>query len=111
MNKIWFVLIEGKREGPRSKEELKMDQRLNPDTLVWKEGFDDWKKIRDVPELRDLFEEKTEENEIEEESLEIKKAPAQDELVLDMRQEPPFRMWIYVALAILIYVILKLYVS
>jgi hypothetical protein len=111
MNKIWFVLIESEREGPWSKEELKVDQRLTPDTLIWKEGFDDWKKIRDVPELSDLFEEKPQENEIKEEPSIAKEVPAQDELVLDMRQEPPFRMWIYVALAIFIYVILKLYVN
>lgn len=113
MNKIWFVLIDGKREGPWSFEELKGDARISPDTFVWKEGFEDWKKIRDVPELKDLFNEdaagqETDSNEGDEVDggLAVTK-PAQGELTLAM-QEPPYLLWILIALIALLYVILQL---
>lgn len=54
---MWYIRIAEGIEGPFSKEQLKRDPRLTPDTYVWRAGFAKWKKIRDVAELRDLFEE------------------------------------------------------
>lgn len=109
MNKIWFILIGEKREGPYSFEDLKHDSRVTPDTLIWKEGFSEWKKIRDVPELKNLFKDNPEQTEPEENEQEgFKKRPVQDELVLDFGQEPPFLLWVLIALIALMYVFIRL---
>lgn len=111
MYKIWFILIEGKREGPFAYEDLKADCRLTPDTWVWKKGFDDWKKIRDVPELKKLFED-DDSKKVEEDGDEtnlLGKKPAQSELVMDFGQEPPYFLWILIALISLLYLLIRLY--
>lgn len=101
--KIWYIKVNGKQEGPFSYADLKRDRRLTPDTLVWKQGFETWLPIREVSELKNLFKD-------EEEVLEPEKEPQlpQDELVLDMRQQPPFLVWILIALAIASYFALQL---
>lgn len=110
MSKIWFVLIGDKREGPYSFEDLKDDARITPDTFVWKEGFEDWKKISEVPELKDLFKDGPEPKEIdgiEEAEAPVVNKPAEGELTMAM-QEPPYLLWILIALVSLLYVILQL---
>lgn len=110
MNKIWYILIGEKREGPFSFEELQSDTRLTPDTLVWKTGFAEWKKIRDVPELKELFRERPEQDEFENEPETFhKKRPSQDELVMDFGQEPPYFLWILIAIIALVYLFIRLY--
>lgn len=78
--------------------------------MVWKEGFPSWKKVRDVSELKEVFEEDSEIGEEQESQLEeSKKKVVQEELVLDIRQEPPYILWILLVLISLIYVIIQLY--
>lgn len=51
---VWYIVVEGEQQGPFSAEQLSgfMDgNSLDADSFVWKEGFDDWLPIRDVPEL------------------------------------------------------------
>lgn len=110
MKKIWFILIDGKRDGPLSYEDLKNDRRITPDTLVWKEGFKGWKQIREVPELKALFEDDSGRNQGDaRETAIVGKKSGEDELVLDMGQEPPYFLWILLALIALLYVIIQLY--
>jgi hypothetical protein len=111
MIKVWFVLINGKQEGPFAIEDLKGDHRLTPDTLVWKEGFETWVKIREVEELKELFEDHSETHSTDENDLKDLEKADQNELVLDMQTgiEPPYFFWILLALISLIYVMLQLY--
>lgn len=108
MIKIWFILIDGKREGPFSYEDLKNDTRLTPDTLIWKTGFPDWKKIRDVPELKDLFKDEPDQIEQKENEIFDKKATQDEQLVLDFGEEPP-SIWLLIAFLTLLYVLIRLY--
>lgn len=55
MDKVWFIFVDNKKEGPFTPLELKEDPRVNPDLLVWKEGFHAWIAIRHVPELALVF--------------------------------------------------------
>ncbi len=113
MDKIWFISIEGSREGPWSFEDLKNDTRITPDTLIWKDGFDGWKKIRDVPELKELFKDDSAEKEADgnaedaDAALKVSK-PSEGELTMDIRQEPPYFLWLVIALVSLLYLILQL---
>lgn len=53
-NCSWFYVKNDKRIGPISFNELKAlfrDTTINKNTLIWKEGFDGWKMITDMPEL------------------------------------------------------------
>lgn len=53
--KKYFYSNNQQKEGPVSLEELKQKD-LHPDTLIWHEGLEDWKKAESVDELREIFE-------------------------------------------------------
>ena len=110
MDKFWFIEIKGTREGPFSVEELKKDRRLTPDTFVWKKGFVTWKRIRDVQELKFLFNDDIEETPQDEEKVaapDLKKES--DELIVLEMPQPPYLFWILAALIILLYFIIQTY--
>jgi hypothetical protein len=54
MKKYFYSNGEGK-EGPLTLEELKQKD-INPKTLIWFEGLDDWKEAETIEELREIFE-------------------------------------------------------
>ena len=110
MDKIWYIYLEGAREGPYSLAQLKGDSRITPDSLVWRQGFEGWIPIRDVPELEAVFnDEPQDEDETVENPLKLKSLPVQEELTLDMGAEPPYLLWIVLALLALLYVFYELY--
>jgi len=102
MEKIWYIKIHGNREGPYSLLDLKRDRRINPDTLVWRQGFDCWQPIRYVPELQVIFEDDVET--IEKEYGDQEKSYPDDEIAIDMRNKPPVKwLWIAMATIVIIY--------
>lgn len=50
----YYIYINNVKEGPYKLEELS-SKPLAPDVLVWSEGFADWKKAKDVPELTEIL--------------------------------------------------------
>jgi hypothetical protein len=54
MEKEFYLEINGARKGPISKLEIKK-LAITPQTLIWFEGLEDWKMIKDVPELKDVL--------------------------------------------------------
>lgn len=58
--KIWFLLVDGKKKGPYSALNLRWNPFVTPDTLVWREGFRNWIPLRNVSELKFIFEDSTE---------------------------------------------------
>lgn len=110
MNKIWYINIDGKQEGPFSILDLKKDTRITPETLVWKEGFPNWKPIGQVPELKDVFaDESPNEEKKPEETKKSSPILPQDEIVLDMRNEPPYFFWLLLLVAILVYFLTQIF--
>lgn len=104
MDKIWYLFIEGKEEGPYSFNDLKKDWRLTPDTLVWRKGFEDWIPIRDVRELKDLFkDEEPLENQADE--IKFKKIKEGEALTLETPWlTPPFLiLFLILLLSLLIF--------
>lgn len=113
MQKIWFIKIQGQKEGPYSVEDLKRDFRITPDTPVWKEGFPDWVLIRYIPELKDVFadeeETKNEEAEESQDALKLKAKQTFDELAIDWRSEPPpVYLWVLIGLVLLVFTLYQL---
>ena len=54
MAENWYYVQKGNRLGPVEIDviqSLLMKQELRPEDFVWKKGFDNWKKIKDVSEL------------------------------------------------------------
>lgn len=52
----WYYVQKGNRQGPVALEiitSMMAKEDLKPDDFVWKKGFDNWKKIRDVSELQE----------------------------------------------------------
>lgn len=104
MDKIWFILIDDRKEGPFSKKELRRDPRITPDTLVWKEGFKDWKRIRDVRELKEIFEEEGVQDSFFKKN---KIVPGQETLCIDTKKDPSFFYALLIALFVLLYILYR----
>jgi hypothetical protein len=51
MNKEYYYHDGNKQKGPLNASQLK-SLGLKPDTLIWSEGFEDWKPLREVKELQ-----------------------------------------------------------
>jgi uncharacterized membrane protein YhaH (DUF805 family) len=51
---VYFYSDDGNQRGPVSFDDLKK-AGIGKDTLVWRDGFDDWQEAGSVPELRSLF--------------------------------------------------------
>ena len=54
----WYYANGGDRRGPvdiGALQDLWDARTINDDSLVWREGMGDWKRISDVDELRDAF--------------------------------------------------------
>lgn len=47
----WYLSFNGKQVGPMSLDQAVSQARMNPDGYAWKEGFNDWMPIAEVPEL------------------------------------------------------------
>lgn len=101
MEKIWYILIDGKSEGPFSSRQLVKDPRVGLETLVWKEGMDNWTPLKRIRELRRLFEAKSQN---EEEAAPFIR-PENDEIALDYGKDPQFQL-----LLLLLAIVLTLYV-
>lgn len=55
MAENWYYVQKGNRQGPVDQDVLLSmigNADLNAADFVWKKGFDNWKKIKDVPELQ-----------------------------------------------------------
>jgi hypothetical protein len=52
----WYIVIEGQAWGPASTETMLgyLKTRDRAQTYVWREGFDNWHLVKDVPELRGI---------------------------------------------------------
>ena len=54
MSENWYYVQQGNRQGPVSFETIQSlinSKTLNDQDFVWKKGFDNWKKIKEVEEL------------------------------------------------------------
>lgn len=111
--KEWFILVDGKQEGPYSFEDLKYDSRLTPDTLVWKEGFEQWVAIRHVPELKKIFKNEAAGVPIQDLiKLKTPQSKPEQEGTLTLQTDPtPFLFWLIIAILIILYFILQFYKS
>lgn len=106
MDREWFILMNGKREGPYTPFELQLDRRITPDTLVWKKGFKDWIAIRYVAELKEIFKDKLESKPGQKES-ELSSLPSRlsEQEALTIQQDPSqFFLWLIVLMLIIIYI-------
>lgn len=88
--KVWYIKIDDREEGPYSFLDLRGDSRVTPDTLARKVNNPMWRPIRQIAELKRLF---YEENPDEVEDDGVKKIKPQDELVLEMNKDPKYLFW------------------
>lgn len=58
MNEYYYLDANNERKGPIAKEEL-LSQKLNKETLVWREGLENWTPMKDVAELAEAISQKT----------------------------------------------------
>lgn len=54
MKRLYFILIDGKREGPYSYEKIR-ELGLHPDTLIWRHGIKKWVMMKDLKEFIDII--------------------------------------------------------
>ncbi len=105
MVKEWFINIDGKEHGPLSIRDLKRHPEISPDTLVRHVTWTEWRRIRQVPELKEVFEEKKPSSSTdEEEDAAALQGSGAGELILDADQGNfPFYIWVLIALLVLLY--------
>ena len=63
MSVDWYYVEGEKRVGPIKEEQLIIKIKegdLGKDNFVWKKGFDNWKKLKDVSELSNIVDETSE---------------------------------------------------
>ncbi|CDR33333.1 DUF4339 domain-containing protein [Criblamydia sequanensis] len=95
-DRIWYLFIDDREEGPYSKAELKFDRRITPSTLARKEGSLSWLPISFYKELEDLFEKEREESDSLSENM-------QSELAMPLETGPPLLFFIVLVLISLLY--------
>lgn len=104
--KIWFIIIENRQEGPFSILDLKNDHRFTPDTLVWKVGFKEWMLARNVKEIASAFKDEPASKKTQK-PFQDKGLPsdAGKEVTLTLNQDPyQWILWILIFLLIIFYV-------
>lgn len=101
MEKIWYIKIQGKQQGPFSVEQLKGMKEITLDTLVWSPKLKDWVPLRLIPELKEIFSD-FEEDEPDSERTKEKSYPEETgELVLEMQPSlPPLLFWLCLFFAV-----------
>lgn len=99
--KIWYIKISGNKEGPYSIDDLKRHPQMTPDTLVWKEGFNDWIQARNVPELDILFEDEEQPVELKDKFKIEAASPENSILALESSNFPSFFFWLFAIILIL----------
>lgn len=110
MEKIWFLLIDGKEEGPYSIADLRRHIRLTPDTPVRRKGTARWILLRFIPELQSIFEDEPEKKGSTPSTNENTKSKLEEGgVVLALRNDPPpFYFWLLVAVIIIFYALYQL---
>lgn len=107
MNKVWFLLIDGKEEGPYNIQGLKDHPFVTPDTLVRRKDSNKWQPLRFVKELQDIFKDEEQEEEVVEKPS--TKISGRDVLAIEMRTDPSNLFWIIILILALAYVIFRLH--
>ena len=51
----YYIVRDGEKKGPYTCDDLKLKLEITSNTLVWRDDFDDWKKAKDVDELKNIF--------------------------------------------------------
>jgi len=107
MPKEWYIYILGNIEGPFDFLELRRHPDVTPETLVWKEGFENWVPIREVEELKRVFEDAEDIHEEPVEPFSVK--PVGEDEVLTLQYEPfHWFVWLFIILMVILYVLYKL---
>jgi hypothetical protein len=106
--KNWFIAINDHHEGPYSLSQLKRDARLFPDTLVWREGFPDWTPARKVPELREIFNQDSDEPEESDDQKKIS-AEGNGEIAVGLLPDYTPMMWWLIMILLLSYATYRLF--
>jgi hypothetical protein len=110
MKKEWYILIEGKKEGPYSIGQLRLHPKFTPDTLVWKEGFLNWVPAGQIKELDNAF--KDEKKELQVGFKQVEDNLRLTEVILTARLNPFFiAWWFFIILIVLLYSFYRLYFS
>jgi hypothetical protein len=57
MSESWYYVLKGQRQGPVDVgviTTLVQSQQLREDDYIWKKGFDNWRKLKDIAEFQNL---------------------------------------------------------
>ena len=104
MDKCWYCIVEGGAKGPYTKEDLLLKPFFTPESLVWKEGFSDWKPAKDVD---GFFDQDDSEEDTRPDFKDLNDEDGVDsegEVALLEEKEPPnFILWLLILLVILVF--------
>lgn len=107
METEWYVMLGGKQSGPYSIEELLKIEEITPDTLAWRKGMMKWLLIRDIPELKRLFEDK---NQLPLIPDPLVPAAETEDLTMSFPQtEPPLFYWFLFLMVLIAYALFQIF--
>lgn len=101
--KEWFIIIQNQQAGPYSLSDLRKEPSFNPDTLVWRKGFQEWIQARFIPEMQDVFKDLPQGQSIHESGEKgLKEDVGQEsQMTLSLQQDPyQFLLWLLLLLLI-----------
>ncbi len=111
MDTQWFILVEGKPEGPLTFQELVARADLTPETFVWEEGRDDWIRAKKVKRLKKVFspeDSKDPETDLKKPEL-PEELPLENGVLVAQGTPPSPYLWLLLLLAALLFFIARLY--
>lgn len=94
----WFLYISGQQEGPLTFKELIEDPRLNSRTFVWKEGWNEWKRVEDVPELVRHLKKRPPSTQADDLKKRNKRLFRENEVITLVKEPPMWILWLFLLL-------------
>lgn len=105
---IYYIIVNKKKEGPYSFNDLKSHPNISPLTLVWKKGLKNWVPMGSIPELEIIFKQKKAEKRPDQPLL--KNGP---EIVMEEGRFGffPSFWWVILAVVLIIYALFRFWIS
>jgi hypothetical protein len=107
--RVWFIRVGEEETGPFTPGEIKDNPLVNLDTLVRRKNWVEWFPLRDVAQLKKLFNQEKEDQNESFESKDVDKKKMSDVLTLSLEPKNIFWLLLLILLLMMLYLGIVLY--